>query len=166
MKNRSRGLSALRQAILPFSQATLPLGNPICPSTRPFALQLGHSALRQPLLPIAGIRTRPPSRRSWKGGARCPSTCTSTWSCWRACTSLQPCCWRPLTWQPPPCPPLGGSSPSPSGGCWTTMRGRPSQVRTLSPGWALLLDHEEACLLIDAFASSLDNNISPYLLAV
>lgn len=29
---------------------------------------------------------------------RFPSTCTSTWSCWSACTWCQPCCWKSLTW--------------------------------------------------------------------
>lgn len=39
-----------------------------------------------------GSRKRRPSRRRRSGAARCPSTCTSTWSCWRALTSSRQCC--------------------------------------------------------------------------
>ncbi len=42
----------------------------------------------------AGTRTRRRSRRSWSGGGRCPSTCTSTWSSWSPPTSSAPCCKR------------------------------------------------------------------------
>jgi hypothetical protein len=52
---------------------------------RAFRVALGLSA---------GTRTRRLSRRSWSGGGRCPSTCTSIWSSWSQPTSLAPCCQR------------------------------------------------------------------------
>ena len=76
-----------------------------------------------------GIRTRRQSRRSSNGGARCPSTCTSTWSCWNPCTSSRPCSWRCLCWLQQAQSFDAGPCPSPSDACWKTMRDRHSQDR-------------------------------------
>ena len=78
-------------------------------------------------LTLAGIRTRLRSRRSWSGAARCLFTCTSTWSCWSRCTSSLQCCWKCRCWLLPVRPFGVAPCPSPSGGCWRTTRGRPSQ---------------------------------------
>ena len=62
----------------------------------------------------AGTRTRRRNRRSWRSGARCRSTCTSTWSCWSRCTSSQPCCWRYHCWQQPDQQSAGPPLPPPT----------------------------------------------------
>mmetsp|Transcript_38285 Transcript_38285/g.102833 ORF Transcript_38285/g.102833 Transcript_38285/m.102833 type:complete len:271 (-) Transcript_38285:683-1495(-) len=77
---------------------------------------------------------RPRSRSAPSGSGSCPTTCTSTWRCWRVPTTSVPCSSRSPTWPwSPLCPPTSASSRGCSDGRWSRRRSRSSRARRRTP---------------------------------